>query len=110
MVNPILAFDCVYKRTSAYHRLQESLQAIHTLMEKVIDERAKYLNSLQSTMKCYINDSKINDTFQKRRVLLDTLLLAKINGESLNMREIRDEVNTFVLAVGGLVFNDKELY
>lgn len=87
MINPLLASDWIFRRTQLWRDLREQLQVIHTLMDSVIDRRARDL------------EKEMGDSPGKAQNLLDTLLLAKFNGESLSRKEIRDEVNTFVFAV-----------
>ncbi|XP_032309376.1 probable cytochrome P450 311a1 isoform X1 [Drosophila ananassae] len=86
MINPLLASDWIFRRTQLWRDLREQLQVIHTLMDSVIDRRARDL------------EKEMGDSPGKAHNLLDTLLLAKFNGESLSRKEIRDEVNTFVFA------------
>ncbi|XP_016950167.1 probable cytochrome P450 311a1 [Drosophila biarmipes] len=85
MINPLLASDWVFRRTQLWRELNEQLQVIHTLMESVIEKRAKQLEENGETPGKGIN-------------LLDTLLLARFEGQPLSRREVRDEVNTFVFA------------
>jgi len=90
MINPLLASDWIFHRTQLWRDLNEQLQVIHTLMESVIEKRAKELEMLEEK----------GETPEKLHNLLDTLLLARFEGQPLSRKEIRDEVNTFVFAVG----------
>ncbi|XP_017064971.1 probable cytochrome P450 311a1 [Drosophila eugracilis] len=85
MINPLLASDWIFQRTQLWQDLNEQLQVIHTLMESVIEQRANELE-------------KKAETPGKANNLLDTLLLARFEGQPLSRKEIRDEVNTFVFA------------
>lgn len=89
MINPLLASDWIFQRTRLWRNLSEQLQVIHSLMDKVIEQRSKELEEEQE------------DAPSKAHNLLDTLLLARFEGQPLSRREIRDEVNTFVFAVSG---------
>ncbi|XP_016924301.2 probable cytochrome P450 311a1 [Drosophila suzukii] len=88
MINPLLASDWIFQRTQLWRDLNEQLQVIHTLMESVIEKRAKQLEMLEEK----------GETPGKAHNLLDTLLLARFEGQPLSRKEIRDEVNTFVFA------------
>jgi len=90
MINPLLASDWIFQRTQLWRDLKEQLQVIHTLMESVIEKRAKELEMMEGK----------GETPGKAHNLLDTLLLARFEGQPLSRKEIRDEVNTFVFAVG----------
>ncbi|XP_061395359.1 probable cytochrome P450 311a1 [Musca vetustissima] len=89
MVNPLLFPDFIYNNTQRYKDLVKYINVIHNLMDSVILERQKFL------------EQEENQTIlatQKQRCLLDTLLTATIEGNPLSLKEIRDEVNTFVFA------------
>jgi len=90
MINPLLASDWIFQRTQLWWDLKEQLQVIHTLIKSVIEKRAKKLEELKEK----------GETPGKAHNLLDTLLLARFEGQPLSRKEIRDEVNTFVFAVG----------
>ncbi|BFG02361.1 probable cytochrome P450 311a1 [Drosophila madeirensis] len=85
MINPLLASDWIFKRTQLWRELSEQLRVIHTLMDSLIERRSAQLQ-------------QEGDVPRKSLNLLDTLLLAKIDGEPLSRKQIRDEVNTFVFA------------
>ncbi|EDV47322.1 probable cytochrome P450 311a1 [Drosophila erecta] len=85
MINPLLASDWIFQRTQLWRDLSEQLQVIHTLMESVIEKRAKELMDMEEAP-------------GRSHNLLDTLLLARFEGRSLSRKEIRDEINTFVFA------------
>lgn len=63
-------------------------------METVILERQQYLKEIKNTKTEEIAFS----SRKKPQCLLDTLLTAEIEQKPLSVQEIRDEVNTFVLA------------
>ncbi|XP_062139496.1 probable cytochrome P450 311a1 [Drosophila sulfurigaster albostrigata] len=84
MINPMLASDFVFKRTALWRELSAQLDVIHTLMEGVIEQRAKQLKQ---------EEEQEDEVQRKPRILLDALLLAP-----LSRQQIRDEVNTFVFA------------
>ncbi|XP_052850420.1 probable cytochrome P450 311a1 [Drosophila gunungcola] len=85
MINPLLASDWIFHRTNLWRDLNEQLQVIHNLMESVIEKRAKELEDH-------------GEAPGKAHNLLDSLLLARFEGQPLSRKEIRDEVNTFVFA------------
>ncbi|NP_001352524.1 probable cytochrome P450 311a1 [Drosophila obscura] len=86
MINPLLTSDWVFQRTQLWRELSEQLQVIHTLMDSLIERRSAQLQQQADVAP------------RKALNLLDTLLLAKIDGEPLSRKQIRDEVNTFVFA------------
>ncbi|KAL7728451.1 hypothetical protein ACLKA6_005210 [Drosophila palustris] len=88
MINPILAYDFIFNRTALCRELREQLKVIHTLMEQVIEQRAKQLQLAQEQ-----GQEEEQEVQHKPRILLDALLLGQ-----LNRQQIRDEINTFVFA------------
>uniref|UniRef100_A0A1I8Q167 Cytochrome P450 n=1 Tax=Stomoxys calcitrans TaxID=35570 RepID=A0A1I8Q167_STOCA len=89
MVNPLLAPDFIYNKTKRSKDLYNYVAIVHNLMDTVIKERQEYLQQ----------EDNLNElSIKKPRCLLDTLLTATIEGKPLSLKEIRDEVNTFILA------------
>uniref|UniRef100_A0A1A9VWQ0 Cytochrome P450 n=1 Tax=Glossina austeni TaxID=7395 RepID=A0A1A9VWQ0_GLOAU len=87
MTNPLLFPDIIYRLTPMYSELKESLKIIHKLMSDIVQERQNYLATKEQT-----TAGKIGKTF------LDTLLTPTNTGKIFSFQDIRDEVNTFVLA------------
>ncbi|KAH8344987.1 hypothetical protein KR059_000061 [Drosophila kikkawai] len=87
MINPLLASDWIFQRTQLWRDLSEQLQVIHSLMDQVIEQRAKKLEEQQKEPSGKLHHN-----------LLDTLLLARFEDQPLSRKEIRDEINTFVFA------------
>ncbi|XP_017056360.1 probable cytochrome P450 311a1 [Drosophila ficusphila] len=85
MINPLLASDWIFHRTQLWRDLDEQLRVIHAQMEAVIEQRANEIEGREEGP-------------GKACHLLDTLLLARFEGQALSRKEIRDEINTFVFA------------
>ncbi|XP_065366517.1 probable cytochrome P450 311a1 [Calliphora vicina] len=96
MTNPLLFTDFIYNKTSASKELDKYLNIIHKLMESVIEERQEYLKQLKECTEASFESS--NNKRKKPQCLLDTLLTVEIEQQPLSLKEIRDEVNTFVFA------------
>ncbi|KAI8120585.1 putative cytochrome P450 311a1 [Lucilia cuprina] len=94
MTNPLLFSDFIYNRTSACQELDKNLNIIHNLMESVIKERQEYLKEFKETGDLI----EIVGKRKRPQCLLDTLLTVEIDEQPLTLKEIRDEVNTFVFA------------
>lgn len=90
MVNPLLFPDLVYNNTQRSKDLAKYINIIHDLMDSVIKERQEFLEQEGKHTELAV---------RKQRCLLDTLLTATIEQKPLSLKEIRDEVNTFVFAV-----------
>lgn len=95
MTNPLLFSDFIYTKTRASKELDEHLQTIHNLIQSIIMERQQYLSSLKAEMVLENGRTK----HKKPQCLLDTLLTSEVGQKPLSLKEIKDEVNTFVLAV-----------
>lgn len=82
-----------YPFTSTCYKEKESLKVIHRYIENVISQRK------EERQKGSLSDKKKNsesDGIKKRLAFLDLLLDLKIDGQPLSMRDLRDEVNTFM--------------
>lgn len=90
MVNPLLFPDIIYDNTQRSKDLNKYIKIVHNLMDSVIKERQEYLKQ-EENMEEIVK--------RKQRCLLDTLLTATIEQRPLSLKEIRDEVNTFIFAV-----------
>ncbi|KAL9879514.1 cytochrome P450 311a1 isoform 1-T1 [Glossina fuscipes fuscipes] len=88
MTNPLLFLDIIYRLTPMYSELKKSLKIIHGLMSDIVRERQNYL----ATNGHATTTGKIGKTF------LDTLLTPTNTGKVFSFQDIREEVNTFVLA------------
>uniref|UniRef100_D3TN72 Cytochrome P450-4d1 n=1 Tax=Glossina morsitans morsitans TaxID=37546 RepID=D3TN72_GLOMM len=87
MTNPLLFPDIIYRLTPMYSELKKSLKIIHKLMSDIVQERKNYLATKE-----HATAGKMGKTF------LDTLLTPTNSGKVFSFQDIRDEVNTFVLA------------
>lgn len=93
MINPLLASDFVFQRTGLWRELRSQLDVIHTLMDRVIEQRARELKAEQEQLQQESAEER------RPRMLLDLLLLAE-----QSRQQIRDEINTFVFAVSVSLF------
>uniref|UniRef100_A0A1A9WWX2 Cytochrome P450 n=1 Tax=Glossina brevipalpis TaxID=37001 RepID=A0A1A9WWX2_9MUSC len=90
MTNPLLFPDIIYRLTPMYLELKNSLKIIHELMANVVQERQEYLRS---------NEKAFAAVGKKQKSFLDILLTqTEIMGKIFSFQDIKDEVNTFILA------------
>lgn len=85
-----IKWDPIFNRTSWGKEQARLINIIHSFVDKVIFER-----KLEWSMKF---DGNCNETPKKFQALLDLLLDATHNGETLSDEDLRDEVNTFMFA------------
>ncbi|KAM7346843.1 cytochrome P450 311a1 [Cochliomyia hominivorax] len=95
MTNPLLFTDFIYSKISASKELAKNLNKIHNLMETVIGERQQYLKELKENEN---PEESITKKKKRPQCLMDTLLTVEIDQKPFTLKEIRDEVNTFVFA------------
>ncbi|KAF7279572.1 hypothetical protein GWI33_007034 [Rhynchophorus ferrugineus] len=82
----------LYPLTFMHYKEQKHLDVIHRYVENVIQQRIQ-----EREAKLIVSDeTKSNTGKRKRLAFLDLLLEARIDGEPLSLRELRDEVNTFM--------------
>lgn len=96
-LSPIKMIDFLYKFTNDYKIEKKSLKILHNFTNSVIKKRIQQLEMRKNDEKsCTINDVGLKE----RKTFLDQLLGATIDGKSLTYEEIREEVDTFMFAVG----------
>ncbi|XP_065090057.1 cytochrome P450 4c3-like [Ochlerotatus camptorhynchus] len=87
--------DFIYRRTNYYKRQVECLKVLHDFSEKVIQQRRI---QRESSLINEQNDGHSKEIGSKRHLaFLDLLLEASQDGQPLSDRDIRDEVDTFIL-------------
>ncbi|XP_037041423.1 cytochrome P450 4d1-like [Bradysia coprophila] len=79
--------DLSFKFTSAYREQTNCLKILHSFTDKVIKERRKRLLESSANM----------DETKSKKTLLDILLQSTIDGKPLTDKEIREEVDTFMV-------------
>ncbi|XP_062545704.1 cytochrome P450 4c3-like [Armigeres subalbatus] len=86
--------DFIYKRTEYFKRQVECLKILHEFSDSVIKKR-RLQRAASMANKQVDNTSEVG---QKRQLaFLDLLLEATQDGQPLSDRDIRDEVDTFIL-------------
>lgn len=91
-------FDSYYRLTKDYKREQEALCIIHDMTRSVIRNRE---NERKNTNNIKVGD--VNNEFGiKRKIAFMDLLLDLKDRGNFTERDIRDEANTFLVAVGQL--------
>ncbi|XP_001658816.2 cytochrome P450 4c3 [Aedes aegypti] len=87
--------DFIYKRTNFYKRQSECLKILHGFSENVIKQRR--LQRDASLANKHDEDPSIEIGRKRQLAFLDLLLEATQDGQPLSDRDIRDEVDTFIL-------------
>lgn len=92
LLRPWLYFQCIYYYFSPLGRQERKLTNIlHNFTDKVIKKRKEEMNSFMENS----SNSK-----RKRMAMLDLLLYAEKDG-LIDLKGIRDEINTFMFEVEG---------
>lgn len=87
--NPIYRIGWIWKHTNYHKKETELINYHHEFVDNVISKRREKLLSEK------LNSSS---TEKQRPALLDILLQSSIDGNPLTDKQIRDEVNNFILA------------
>ncbi|XP_041469495.1 cytochrome P450 4V2-like [Lytechinus variegatus] len=84
--------DLIYKRTAAGKEHDKTLRVLHTVTEKMIQERLHHIPSNKSE-----TDQSEPITGQRKRIaFLDLLLQMHREDPSFTLKDIREEVDTFM--------------
>lgn len=97
MLSPIKYHDILYFFTKDYWKERRALKFLHSTTDAVIEERKNILKE-----RIGIRDRKHNSDdigLKKRMTFLDILLQSTIDGYPLNIKDIREEVDTFMFEV-----------
>lgn len=89
-VSPIQMFDLLFYFTRNYRIQKKSIQILHAKANSVIDKRLKEIGNAES------QEDIASD---RKKVFLDILIEATVDGRPLTHQEIREEVDTFMFAV-----------
>lgn len=81
--------DWSFRFTDLYKKQVNCLKILHSFTDKVISERRKKLLK---------NWAKMDD-LKTKKTLLDILMHSTIDGKALTDKEIREEVDTFMVEV-----------
>ena len=81
-----------------YQKELETLKTLHGFTNQVILSRRNELANSNNNVKSVYNDDDVG--IKKKTAFLDMLLQASIDGEPLTNENIREEVDTFMFAVG----------
>lgn len=73
-----------------------AIATLHALTDNIISAKRKQLNG-------HIKEDE-NPEGTRKPALLDVLMQCEINGKHLTDQEIKDHVNTFLFAVGKVIF------
>jgi len=100
-VSPLYAIDWIFWRSSLGKRMKHNLDIVHGLADKIIKERRKMLETSSFNQNACQDDEHFQNVVESGRRIdfLDIVLQSKDeNGDGLNDKEIRDEVDTLLLA------------
>jgi uncharacterized iron-regulated protein len=89
-------YDYIYRFTRDYAIEQESLKHLHGFTDSVISKKLEQLRN--KATKSFTEADEDNG----RKAFLDTILAAD---ETLSHKEIREELNTLIFAVGTVVYS-----
>ncbi|GBP23752.1 Cytochrome P450 4d2 [Eumeta japonica] len=90
--HPLLRTDAFFKLSSAKMRHDQALSVLHRFTEQVVKDRRDALDAAETTLSNY--DSEIG--IKKKSAFLDLLLLSEIDGQKLDNKSVREEVDTFM--------------
>ncbi|GBP23750.1 Cytochrome P450 4d1 [Eumeta japonica] len=123
MRHPLLRTDAFFKLSSAKMRHDQALSVLHRFTEQVVKNRRDALDAAETTLSNYDSEIGIRgkdgvhfsskDVFhpsdedtafacelgqyqKKKSAFLDLLLLSEINGQKLDNKSVREEVDTFM--------------
>jgi cytochrome P450 family 4 len=89
-------YDFIFRFTKDYEIQKKSLEVLHGYTKSVISSKRKELEETRKNG----NYSDVDDLGRKKKkVFLDSLLEAAVDGQSLSDEEIREEVDTFMFGV-----------
>ena len=93
LCKPWLFPDFIFYSTKIGKQYKKDLKILHGLTQRVINERKqKILNDRQNP------NLEVTDNKRKRLAFLDLLLDLHLNDNSLTLKDIREEVDTFMFA------------
>ncbi|RZB41289.1 cytochrome P450 4c3-like [Asbolus verrucosus] len=88
---PLQLFDVTYPLTKNYYIQKNALNILHKHTNNVITQRRKVLENKTEEV-----DDHSSFGTKKKKVFLDLLLEATVDGRPLTQEEIREEVDTFM--------------
>ncbi|CAH1108900.1 unnamed protein product [Psylliodes chrysocephalus] len=94
--SPIKKFDLTFPLTNDYYADLNHVKTLHDHTLKIINKRKQELKSNVKKETMVKNDE--DEGIKKRKVFLDLMLDATIDGRQLSDNEIRQEVDTFMFA------------
>lgn len=97
--NPLKHFDIIYRMCPDFNEELKCVKTLHQFSHSVIAKRqAARKNKIEE--KGSNNEDEDDIVIEKKRVcFLDILLDSSIDGKSMTIEEIREEVDTFMFAV-----------
>jgi cytochrome P450 family 4 len=89
-------YDSIFRFTKDYEIQKKSVEVLHGYTKSVINSKRKELEEIRKEG----NYSDVDDLGRKKKkVFLDLILEATVDGQSLSDEEIREEVDTFMFGV-----------
>lgn len=90
-LNPFKFYDTTFIFTKDYHKQKKMLRELHNYTQNVINHKLE--------QKIEENEGENNDFIKKKSAFLDLLLKYSNNGELLDLKQLRNEVDTFMFEV-----------
>lgn len=100
-------FDFIYQFSNLYKEQVANMKIVHGFTESVVKSRSKTIMNNNEMKDNKVEKEDENELgIKKKKVFLDMMLEANVNGKHFTDLDIREEVDTFMFAVSAILRND----